>query len=75
MTRRLHDEIFLIKEVVDKLNSRWELWFSIKHEKLILNFHLHPKSPGLTISELLWLLPHKFCKIKQCRHTPLLQEF
>ena len=34
---------FLIKEVVHKLNSRRELLFYTKNEKLILNFHLHSK--------------------------------
>ena len=41
---------FFIKEVVDKLNSRRELWLYIKNEKLILNFHLQTTSPELTIS-------------------------
>ena len=41
---------FLIKEVVDELNSRQELWLYIKNLKLILNFHIHTKSAGLTIS-------------------------
>ena len=41
---------FVLKEVVDKLNSRRKLWLYIEKEKLILNFHLHTKSPGLTTS-------------------------
>ena len=41
---------FLIKEMVDKLSSGWKLWLYIKNEKVILNFHPHTKSPGLTIS-------------------------
>ena len=64
-----------MKDVVHKLNSRRELWLYIKNQKLMLNFHLHRKSPGLTISQLLWLLPHKTCKIRQCRHSPLLHKF
>ena len=41
---------FLIKEMVDKLSSRRELWLYIKNGKLMLNLHPHRKSPESTIT-------------------------
>ena len=43
-------ELFLIKEMVDKMSSKQKLWVYVKNEKMILNFYSHRKSSGLTIS-------------------------